>query len=47
MPLTKVAEGGRVASIRRAQAIVAKYKRPGVEEVEEFLRAKRVEAQRE
>ena len=35
------------ASIRRAQAIVAKYKRPGVDEVEEFLRDKRAEAQRE
>lgn len=35
------------ASIRRAQAIVAKYKRPGVDEVEEFLREKRIEAQRE
>jgi bifunctional DNA-binding transcriptional regulator/antitoxin component of YhaV-PrlF toxin-antitoxin module len=35
------------ASIRRAQAIVAKYKRPGVDEVEEFLREKRAEAQRE
>lgn len=35
------------ASIRRAQAIVAKYKRPGVDEVEAFLRDKRAEAQRE
>ena len=35
------------ASIRHAQAIVAKYKRPGVDEVEEFLRDKRAEAQRE
>lgn len=35
------------ASIRRAQAIVARYKRPGVDEVEEFLRDKRAEAQRE
>lgn len=35
------------ASIRRAQAIVAKYKRPGVDEVDAFLRDKRAEAQRE
>jgi AbrB family looped-hinge helix DNA binding protein len=37
----------RAAGIRRAQAIVAKYKRPGVDEVEAFLRDKREEAARE
>ena len=35
------------ASIRRAQAITAKYKRPGVNEVDEFLRDKRAEAAQE
>lgn len=35
------------ASIKRAQAIVAKYKRPGVSEVDEFIREKREEAARE
>ena len=32
------------AAIRQIQAIAAKYKRPGVDEVEEFLRDKRKEA---
>ena len=32
------------AAIRRIQAIAAKYKRPGVDEVDEFLRDKRREA---
>ena len=35
------------AAIRRVQAIAAKYKRPGVSEVDEFLRDKRLEAARE
>lgn len=34
-------------AIRRIQAIAAKYKRPGVDEVEEFLRDKRKEAAKE
>lgn len=35
------------ASIQRAQAITAKYKRPGISEVDEFLRERREEAARE
>ena len=35
------------AAIRRIQAIAAKYKRPGIDEVDEFLREKRREAARE
>ena len=35
------------AAIRRIQDIAAKYKRPGVDEVDEFLRDKRKEAARE
>ena len=35
------------AAGRRIQAIAAKYKRPGVSEVDEFLRDKRKEAARE
>ena len=35
------------ASIRRAQALAAKYKRPGVREVDAFIRDKRQEAARE
>ena len=35
------------AALRRAQAIAAKYKRPGVSEVDAFLRDKREEAGRE
>ncbi len=37
----------RIESIRRVQAIAAKYKRPGVSVVDEFLRDKREEAARE
>lgn len=37
----------RMESIRRVQAIAAKYKRPGVSVVDEFLRDKREEAARE
>jgi AbrB family looped-hinge helix DNA binding protein len=35
------------AALRRAQQIAAKYKRPGVDEVEAFLRDKRADAARE
>ena len=34
------------ASIRRVQAIAAKYKRPGINEVDAFIRDKRKEAAR-
>ena len=37
----------RMEGIRRVQAIAAKYKRPGVSVVDEFLRDKREEAARE
>jgi AbrB family looped-hinge helix DNA binding protein len=37
----------RMECIRRVQAIAAKYKRPGVSVVDEFLRDKRDEAARE
>ena len=36
-----------LAGIRRAQEIVAKYKRPGISEVDEFIAEKRAEAARE
>ena len=32
------------AALRRAQQLAAKYKRPGVNEVDEFIRDKRAEA---
>ena len=35
------------AALRRAQQLAAKYKRPGVDEVDEFIRDKRAEAARE
>ena len=35
------------AALRRAQQVAAKYKRPGVDEVDEFIRDKRAEAARE
>jgi bifunctional DNA-binding transcriptional regulator/antitoxin component of YhaV-PrlF toxin-antitoxin module len=35
------------AALRRAQRIAAKYKRPGVSEVDDFIRSKRDEAARE
>lgn len=35
------------AALRRAQQIAAKYKRAGVDEVDEFIRDKRAEAARE
>ena len=35
------------AALRRAQQLAAKYKRPGVSEVDEFIRDKRTEAARE
>lgn len=35
------------AALRRAQRIAAKYKRAGVDEVDEFIRDKRAEAARE
>jgi AbrB family looped-hinge helix DNA binding protein len=37
----------RLQAIRRAQAIVAKYKKPGHSVVDEFIREKREEAARE
>ncbi|MEX0782673.1 MAG: AbrB/MazE/SpoVT family DNA-binding domain-containing protein [Dehalococcoidia bacterium] len=36
-----------LAGLRRAQAIAAKYKRPGVSVVDEFIAEKRAEAARE
>lgn len=35
------------AVLRRAQQLAAKYKRPGIDEVDEFIRDKRAEAARE
>ncbi len=37
----------RREGIRRAQAIVAKYKQPGVRVVDDFIAEKRAEAERE
>lgn len=37
----------RREGIRRAQAILAKYKRPGEDMVEDFIREKRAEASQE
>jgi AbrB family looped-hinge helix DNA binding protein len=37
----------RLQGIRRAQAIMAKYKKPGYSVVDEFIREKRKEAARE
>jgi AbrB family looped-hinge helix DNA binding protein len=37
----------RLAGIRKAQAIAAKYKRPGISMVDELIRERREEAARE